>query len=165
VRSDDGERCYIAPPCYRGKTNWGPSHFRIIFLTTVAKVLPIYMFRNKKLGFINIIYKFMMFVFGFCNSKASTQTPRTRTCNYSTLDSHAGNKKNCQQSLVTLRKAKRAKIRSRKIYGDSKCVSNFRRSFAATCEKLKTRIPEEISRLFAGRATDGNVSEQIYCFC
>lgn len=105
-----------------------------------------------------------MFVFGFCNSKASTQTPRIRTCNYSTLDTHA-RKKKCQHSLVTLRKAKRAKIRSRKIYGDSKCVSNFRRSFAPTCEKLKTRIPEETSRLFAGRATDGNVNEQIYCFC
>ena len=44
-----------------------------------------------------------MFVFGFCNSKASTQTPRIRTCNYSTLDLYASNK-NCQQSLVTLGK-------------------------------------------------------------
>lgn len=98
---------------------------------------------------------FIVFVFGFCNSKASTQTTRFCTCNYSTLDSYASNKQ--LPTLVTLRKARRAKIQSRKIHGDSKCVSNFWRSFEATWQKLKTRIPEETSRLFTGRATDGKV--------
>jgi hypothetical protein len=109
-------------------------------------------------GFINIIYKLMMFVFGLCNSKASTQTPRIRLATILHYTRTPAIKINCQQSFVTLRKAKRAKIQSRKIYGDTKkCVSNFRRSFAATCEKLKTSIPEETSRLFTGTATDGNV--------
>jgi hypothetical protein len=71
----------------------GPMHFRTIFLTIVAKFLPIYISRNTKLRFITIIYTFMMFAFEFCNSKASIQTPRIRTCNYSTLDSYASNKK------------------------------------------------------------------------
>jgi hypothetical protein len=68
-------------------------HFRVIFLTTVVKVLPMYISSKKKMGFMNIIYMFMMSVFGFCNSKASTQTTRIRTCNYSTFDSCASHKK------------------------------------------------------------------------
>jgi hypothetical protein len=92
VRSDDGERYYTAPPCYRGKTNWRPKHIRTIFLTTVAKVRPICISSKKKLGSINIIYTFMMFIFGFCDSKDSNQTTRIRTYNYSTWNSNASNK-------------------------------------------------------------------------
>lgn len=140
VRSNDGERYYTAPPCYRGKTNWGPMHFRIIFLTTVAKVLPIYIFRIRNRVLVPLYV--MVFVFGFCNSKASTQTTRICTCNYSTLHSYASNKQ--LPTLVTLRKARRAKIQSRKIYGDSKCVSNFWRSFVATWQKLKQEFQKRL---------------------